>query len=99
MDLDCAKFIWTSPLATSSSPLSVFGASLLVEEDGPTLLVWSFFRYSSAGSLPPKSCIDLMRTAVPSPATPGVEYCSLPLYLASSSSSHVLGAESSSFLF
>lgn len=46
MSLDCAKFIWTSPLAARSSPLSTLGASLPVEADGPTLFVWSFFRYA-----------------------------------------------------
>lgn len=79
MSLDWAKFIWTSPLAARSSPLSTLGASLPVEADGPTLLVWSFFRYAMAYSWPPKSCIALMRTAVPSPATPGVEYWTFSL--------------------
>ncbi len=92
MVLDWAWFIWTSPLATSSSPLSTLGASLPVEADGPTLFFWSRPRYSMACFWPPKSCIALMRTAVPSPATPGVEYWSLFSYFPSSRSSQVAGA-------
>ncbi len=78
--------------------MSTLGASLPVEADGPTLLAWSFFRYSMAGCSPPKSCMALMRTAVPSPATPGVEYWSLFSYLSSSRSSQVAGGRFSSFL-
>jgi hypothetical protein len=71
-----------------------------VDADGPTLLRWSFFRYAIAGFLPPKSCMALMSTAVPSPATPGVEYCTLFSYVSSVRSSQVLGAlpPGSSFL-
>ncbi len=39
-----AKFIWTSPLATRSSPLLTFGASWPVEREGPALFFWSSLR-------------------------------------------------------
>lgn len=40
----------------------------------------------------------LMSTAVPSPATPGVEYWTFSLYFPSSSSSQVAGGVFSSFV-
>lgn len=39
-----ARFIWTSPLATRSSPLLTFGCRLAVDAAGPTLLRFSLAR-------------------------------------------------------